>query len=148
MALGFFQHLAVAWSGGSEPASTTNPAAIAAMAERGIDISAEYPKPWTDEVAQMAAALLHLSPRQRRGAGHLRRIATRRAGQRGRPPGHGRDRHRPYPTSSPRIFPGKRYLDWELTDPAGKTAEQIRHIRYDIDTRVRALLAELVPATT
>ncbi len=49
MALGFFQHLAgnraVAWSGGSEPASTINPAAVAAMAERGIDISAEYPKP-------------------------------------------------------------------------------------------------------
>ena len=42
------------------------------------------------------------------------------------------------------IFPGKRYLDWELTDPAGKTAEQIRPIRDDIDQRVRALLAELV----
>ncbi len=46
------------------------------------------------------------------------------------------------------IFPGKRYLDWELTDPAGKTAEQIRPIRDDIDQRVRALLAELVPAST
>jgi arsenate reductase (thioredoxin) len=52
MALGFFQHLAgdraVAWSGGSEPGSEVNPAAIEAMAERGIDISAEFPKPWTE----------------------------------------------------------------------------------------------------
>ncbi|MGN9908799.1 arsenate reductase ArsC [Phytohabitans sp. LJ34] len=58
MALGFFQHLAgdqaIAWSGGSEPGFEVNPAAIAAMAERGIDISAEYPKPWTDEVVQAA----------------------------------------------------------------------------------------------
>ena len=46
------------------------------------------------------------------------------------------------------IFPGKRYLDWDLTDPAGKTAEQIRPIRDDIDARVRALLAELVTAET
>jgi protein-tyrosine-phosphatase len=56
MALGFFRHLAgdraVAWSGGSEPADEVNPAAIAAMRERGIDISAEYPKPWTDEVVR------------------------------------------------------------------------------------------------
>ncbi|GAA1388276.1 arsenate reductase ArsC [Pseudonocardia kongjuensis] len=44
------------------------------------------------------------------------------------------------------IFPGKRYLDWELTDPAGRTPEQIRPIRDDIDARVRALLTELVPA--
>jgi protein-tyrosine-phosphatase len=43
------------------------------------------------------------------------------------------------------IYPGKRYLDWELPDPAGKTAEQIRPIRDEIDGRVRALLAELVP---
>ena len=46
------------------------------------------------------------------------------------------------------IYPGKRYLDWELTDPAGKGAEEIRPIRDDIDARVRALLAELVPATS
>ena len=44
------------------------------------------------------------------------------------------------------VYPGKRYLDWELPDPAGKTAEQIRPIRDEIDGRVRALLAELVPA--
>jgi arsenate reductase (thioredoxin) len=43
------------------------------------------------------------------------------------------------------VFPGKRYLDWELDDPAGKTPEQIRPIRDEIDRRVRTLLAELVP---
>jgi arsenate reductase (thioredoxin) len=41
------------------------------------------------------------------------------------------------------VFPGKRYLDWDLTDPAGKTLDQIRPIRDDIDHRVRELLAEL-----
>jgi protein-tyrosine-phosphatase len=44
------------------------------------------------------------------------------------------------------VFPGKRYLDWQLEDPAGKTAEQVRPIRDEIDTRVRELLAELVIA--
>ncbi|MDA3647113.1 arsenate reductase ArsC [Saccharopolyspora indica] len=43
------------------------------------------------------------------------------------------------------VFPGKRYLDWELTDPAGKPVDEVRPIRDDIDHRVRALLAELVP---
>ena len=58
MALGWFKHLAdgraIAWSGGSEPGSEVNPAAIAAMAEVGIDITQEYPKPWTDEIVQAA----------------------------------------------------------------------------------------------
>jgi arsenate reductase len=45
------------------------------------------------------------------------------------------------------IFPGKRYLDWELTDPAGLSVEQIRPIRDDIDRRVQALLAELVASS-
>ena len=58
MALGWFEHLAgdraVAWSGGSEPGDEVNPAAIAAMKEIGIDISAEFPKPWTDEIVQAA----------------------------------------------------------------------------------------------
>ena len=53
MALGYFNHFAgggaVAWSGGSEPQGEINPAAIAVMAERGIDISGEFPKPWTGE---------------------------------------------------------------------------------------------------
>jgi arsenate reductase len=46
------------------------------------------------------------------------------------------------------IFPGKRYLDWDLTDPAGKAPDQIRPIRDEINARVRALLAELAPAST
>ncbi|MEV5692534.1 arsenate reductase ArsC [Micromonospora globbae] len=58
MALGFLTHLAgdgaVAWSGGSEPGIEINPSAVAAMAERGIDISEEFPKPWTDEVVRAA----------------------------------------------------------------------------------------------
>lgn len=43
------------------------------------------------------------------------------------------------------IFPGKRYLDWQLPDPAGLTVEQVRPIRDQIDSRVRTLLNELVP---
>ncbi|MFA7324794.1 MAG: arsenate reductase ArsC [Candidatus Nanopelagicales bacterium] len=58
MALGYFRDLAgdraVAWSGGSEPGDQVNPAAVAAMKEIGIDISGEYPKPWTDEVVRAA----------------------------------------------------------------------------------------------
>jgi arsenate reductase len=42
------------------------------------------------------------------------------------------------------VYPGKRYLDWELSDPAGKTVEEVRPIRDEIDRRVRGLLAELV----
>jgi protein-tyrosine-phosphatase len=45
------------------------------------------------------------------------------------------------------VFPGKRYLDWELTDPAGRSVEEIRPIRDEIDARVQALLAELGVAT-
>jgi len=63
MALGWFNHLAgdraIAWSGGSEPGTELNPAAIAVMAEVGIDITTEYPKPWTEEIvraAELAAA--------------------------------------------------------------------------------------------
>jgi protein-tyrosine-phosphatase len=58
MALGWFNQLAgdaaVAWSGGSEPGSAVNPAAVAAMAEVGIDIAREFPKPWTDETVRAA----------------------------------------------------------------------------------------------
>ncbi len=58
LALGYFTHLAgdqaVAWSGGSEPGSEVNQAAVAAMAEAGIDITQEYPKPWTDEIVRAA----------------------------------------------------------------------------------------------
>lgn len=45
------------------------------------------------------------------------------------------------------IYPGKRYLDWELPDPAGKTLEEVRPIRDEIDRRVRELLAELETVT-
>jgi len=44
------------------------------------------------------------------------------------------------------VYPGKRYLDWELSDPAGKSVDGVRPIRDEIDRRVRELLAELVPA--
>jgi arsenate reductase (thioredoxin) len=46
------------------------------------------------------------------------------------------------------FYPGKRYVDWELQDPAGLPIEQVRPIIADIDIRVQALLAELVPAST
>jgi protein-tyrosine-phosphatase len=46
------------------------------------------------------------------------------------------------------VFPGKRYLDWQLDDPAGLAPERVRTIRDDIDGRVRELLTELVPAPT
>ncbi len=62
MALGFFAHhvgdAAIAWSGGSEPGTQVNSAAVAAMAERGIDISAEFPKPWTGEVVRAADTVI------------------------------------------------------------------------------------------
>ena len=45
------------------------------------------------------------------------------------------------------VFPGKRYLDWELPDPAGKCVEEVRAIRDQIDDRVMELLAELMPAS-
>jgi protein-tyrosine-phosphatase len=112
MALGFFQHYAadagVAWSGGSEPGDEVNPAAIAAMAERGIDISGEYPKPWTDEIVRAADVVITM------GCGD----------------------------SCP-IFPGKRYEDWTLADPAGQDTAAVRPIRDDIERRVLVLLEQL-----
>jgi arsenate reductase (thioredoxin) len=117
MALGFFQQFAgdraTAGSGGSEPGFEVNPAAIAAMAERGIDISREYPKPWTDEVVRAADVVITM------GCGD----------------------------ACP-IFPGKRYEDWDLDDPAGQDVEAVRPIRDEIERRVRVLLDEIgVPAT-
>lgn len=118
MAMGFFQYYAedraVGWSGGSEPGSRVNPAAIEAMAELGIDISGEFPKPWTDEIVQAADVVITM------GCGD----------------------------ACP-IFPGKRYEDWALNDPAGLGVDAIRPIRDEIETRVQALLADLgvpVPA--
>ena len=117
MALGFFQHLAgdaaVAWSGGSEPGIQINPSAVAAMAERGIDITGEFPKPWTDEVVRAADVVVTM------GCGD----------------------------ACP-IFPGKRYLNWILDDPAGQTLDDVRPIRDEIERRVRQLLTELDVAAT
>jgi len=98
-------------SAGSDPADQLNPAVVAAMAEWGIDLGKEFPKPLTDEVVQAADAVITM------GCGD----------------------------ACP-IYPGKRYLDWDLDDPAGKPIEQVRAIRDQIDRRVQALLAELVPA--
>lgn len=116
MALGFFEYYAgdaaVGWSGGSEPGAEVNPAAIEAMRERQIDISGEYPKPWTDEVVRAADVVITM------GCGD----------------------------ACP-VFPGKRYEEWVLHDPAGWDAPGIRPVRDEIERRVLTLLDELgVPA--
>jgi protein-tyrosine-phosphatase len=116
MALGFLQYLAgdtaIGWSGGSEPGVEVNPSAVAAMAERGIDITGEYPKPWTEEVVRAADVVITM------GCGD----------------------------ACP-IFPGKRYEDWTLDDPAGMSLEEVRPVRDEIERRVRHLLDSLgVPA--
>lgn len=118
MALGFFNHHAganaIAWSGGSEPGIEVNPAAVEAMAERGIDIAAEFPKPWTDEVVRAADVVVSM------GCGD----------------------------ACP-VFPGKRYEDWDVTDPAGQSLVDVRPIRDEVERRVLDLLADLgVPAAT
>jgi protein-tyrosine-phosphatase len=77
------------------------------MAERGIDISSEYPKPWTDEVVRAADVVITM------GCGD----------------------------ACP-IFPGKRYEDWELADPAGRDLDQVRAVRDEIERRVRTLLEQ------
>jgi protein-tyrosine-phosphatase len=109
IALGWFNHLAegraIAWSGGSEPAGEVNPAAVAAMAEVGIDITGEYPKPWTDEIVRAADVVVTM------GCGD----------------------------ACP-IFPGKRYEDWVLDDPAGLDVEAVRPIRDEIGRRIKDLL--------
>jgi protein-tyrosine-phosphatase len=117
MAAGWLRHLAGdrvdVFSGGSDPGTETNAAAVAAMREVGIDISAEYPKPWTDEIARAADVIVSM------GCGD----------------------------ACP-IFPGKRYEDWDLTDPSGQPIEVVRSIRDDIRTRVEQLMSslELAPA--
>jgi len=112
MALGYFNHLAgrhaVGWSGGSEPGEQVNPSAVTAMAEVGIDITGEFPKPWTDEIVRAADVVVTM------GCGD----------------------------TCP-IFPGKRYENWDLPDPAGRDVAAVRPIRDDIEVRVRRLLGEL-----
>ena len=62
IAAGWLQHLAdgrvEVFSGGSDPASEVNPAAVEAMAEVGIDISKDFPKPWTDEIIRAADVIV------------------------------------------------------------------------------------------
>jgi len=95
-------------SAGSQPADQLNPAVVAAMAERGLDISREFPKPLTSDKVQAADIVITM------GCGD----------------------------SCP-VFPGKRYLDWDLPDPAGLPLPQVRPIRDEIERRVRGLLASL-----
>ena len=112
MAAGWMRHLAGddvdVFSGGSEPAESINQAAVAAMAEKKIDISTEIPQPWADEIVRAADVVVTM------GCGD----------------------------ACP-VFPGKRYIDWELEDPAGKSVEEVRGIRDEIEMRVRELMSEL-----
>jgi protein-tyrosine-phosphatase len=95
-------------SAGSEPADRLNPNVVATMAEVGVDLEREFPKPLTDEVVRAADAVITM------GCGD----------------------------ACP-IYPGKRYEDWELDDPAGRDLEDVRRIRDEIAERVRKLLSEL-----
>ena len=112
MASGFMRHLAGdqvdVFSGGSEPASELNQAAVAAMAEKGIDIRVELPQPWADEIVRASDIIVTM------GCGD----------------------------ACP-VYPGTRYVDWEVDDPAGKTVEEVRPIRDDLEQRVLDLMAEL-----
>jgi arsenate reductase (thioredoxin) len=112
MASGWLRHLAgdrvEVFSGGSEPAGSVNSAALEAMAEVGVDIRTEFPKPWTDEIVRSADVVVTM------GCGD----------------------------ACP-VFPGKRYEDWVLDDPAGKDLDTVRAIRDEIRGRVEHLLAEM-----
>jgi arsenate reductase len=112
MAAGWLRHLAgdavEVRSAGSVPGDQVNPAAVAAMAEVGIDISDQRPKVLTTDAVEESDVVIAM------GCGD----------------------------ACP-IFPGKRYLDWELDDPAGKGVESVRPIRDEIEARIRGLLGEL-----
>jgi len=95
-------------SAGSAPADEVNPAVVQAMAEVGVDLSQELPKPLTDELARAADVVVTM------GCGD----------------------------ACP-VYPGKRYLDWQLPDPAGHGVGAVRPIRDDINRRVLALIDEL-----
>ena len=96
-------------SAGSAPSDEINPSAVAVMADLGIDISTEYPKPLTDDAVEASDVVITM------GCGD----------------------------ECP-FYPGKRYLDWEVTDPAGLPPDRVRPIRDEIDRRVLILLAELL----
>lgn len=112
MAAAFLTHLSQGTvevrSAGSAPADAVNPAAVQAMAEVGIDLSAETPKVLTTEAVQASDVVITMS-----------------CGD-----------------TCP-VFPGKKYLDWALDDPAGQEIEALRPIRDAIEQRVHDLLAEL-----
>src|SRR5215469_2583421 len=95
-------------SAGSQPARELNPAVVGAMAEIGMDISREFPKPLTDDKVQAADIVITM------GCGD----------------------------ACP-VYPGKRYLDWDVPDPAGLDVAAVRPIRDDIRRRVLQLLTEL-----
>jgi arsenate reductase len=95
-------------SAGSEPADRLHPQVVTAMAEVGVDLAREFPKPLTDEAVREADVVITM------GCGD----------------------------ACP-IYPGKRYEDWQLEDPAGKDLEAVRGIRDEIAGRVRRLLSEL-----
>ena len=113
MAQGWVRHLAgdqvEVRSAGSEPGDAINPVAVQAMAEVGIDITAERPKILTREAVQDSDVVITM------GCGD----------------------------TCP-IFPGKRYEDWVLTDPAGQPVEVVREVRDEIRGKVAELLAELI----
>jgi arsenate reductase len=115
MAAGWLRHLAgdrvEVRSAGSEPADQINPAAVEAMREVGIDITAQTPKRLEHKTAQDSDVIITM------GCGD----------------------------TCP-IFPGKRYEDWKLDDPAGKGVEDVRPIRDEIRLRIENLLADLIPS--
>jgi protein-tyrosine-phosphatase len=96
-------------SAGSSPADEINPAVVLAMAEVGVDMAEEFPKPLTDEVVRAADVVITM------GCGD----------------------------ACP-IYPGKRYEDWSLDDPADQDLEAVRAIRDEIDARVQRLVRELL----
>jgi arsenate reductase (thioredoxin) len=116
MAAGYLRHLADGridvLSAGSAPAATINPIAVQAMAEEGIDITAEQPKILTTDAVRVSDVVVTM------GCGD----------------------------TCP-FYPGKRYEDWVLNDPAGQGIEAVRPIRDEIRRRVEALIDELLPAS-
>ncbi|MYV42669.1 phosphotyrosine protein phosphatase [Streptomyces sp. SID1328] len=116
MAAAFLTHFAgdrvQVRSAGSAPADTVNPAVVEAMAEAGIDITAEVPKVLTVEAVQASDVVITM------GCGD----------------------------TCP-VFPGKRYLDWELPDPAGQGVDAVRPIRDEIEKRIRGLVDEIAPVS-
>ena len=94
---------------GARPQDEINPAVVEAMAEIGVDLSREFPKPVTDDAVRASDVVITM------GCGD----------------------------ACP-IFPGKRYEDWTLDDPAGQDLETVRRIRDQIDARVQILVSELL----